>query len=58
MCIRDSSKSGVATVTVGADHGLTAGVTQIGFRTESIGLKCSTDNFNKAKFYPRVGIDP
>ena len=53
-----SSKSGVATVTVGADHGLTAGVTQIGFRTESIGLKCSTDNFNKAKFYPRVGKDP
>ena len=53
-----SSKSGVATVTVGANHGLTAGVTQIGFRTESIGLKCSTDNFNKAKFYPRVGKDP
>ena len=53
-----SSKSGVATVTVGTDHGLTAGVTQIGFRTESIGLKCSTDNFNKAKFYPRVGKDP
>lgn len=52
------SKSGVATVTVGADHGLTAGVTQIGFRTESIGLKCSTDNFNNAKFYPRVGKDP
>ena len=53
-----SSKSGVATVTVGTNHGLTAGVTQIGFRTESIGLKCSTDNFNKAKFYPRVGKDP
>ena len=53
-----SSKSGVATVTVGANHGLTAGVTQIGFRTESIGLKCSTDNFNKAKYYPRVGTDP
>ena len=53
-----SSKSGVATVTVGANHGLTAGVTQIGFRTESIGLKCSTDNFNHAKFYPRVGKDP
>ena len=53
-----SSKSGVATVTVGANHGLTAGVSQIGFRTESIGLKCSTDNFNKAKFYPRVGKDP
>ena len=53
-----SSKRGVATVTVGANHGLTAGVTQIGFRTESIGLKCSTDNFNKAKFYPRVGKDP
>ena len=53
-----SSKIGVATVTVGANHGLTAGVTQIGFRTESIGLKCSTDNFNKAKFYPRVGKDP
>ena len=53
-----SSKSGVATVTVGPDHGLTAGVTQIGFRTESIGLKCSTDNFNKAKYYPRVGKDP
>ena len=53
-----SSKSGVATVTVGADHGLTAGATQIGFRTESIGLKCSTDNFNKAKYYPRVGTDP
>ena len=53
-----SSKSGVATVTVGTDHGLTAGVTQIGLRTESIGLKCSTDNFNKAKFYPRVGKDP
>ena len=53
-----SSKSGVATVTVGTNHGLTAGVTQIGFRTESIGLKCSTDNFNKAKYYPRVGTDP
>jgi hypothetical protein len=53
-----SSKSGVATVTVGANHGLTAGATQIGFRTESIGLKCSTDNFNKAKYYPRVGTDP
>ena len=53
-----SSKSGVATVTVGTNHGLTAGVTQIGFRTESIGLKCSTDNFNKVKFYPRVGKDP
>ena len=53
-----SSKSGVATVTVGANHGLVAGVTQIGFRTESLGLKCSTDNFNKAKYYPRVGKDP
>ena len=52
-----SSKSGIATVTVGANHGLTTS-TQIGFRTESIGLKCSTDNFSKAKYYPRVGKDP
>ena len=43
---------------MGTNHGLTAGATQIGFRTESIGLKCSTDNFNKAKYYPRVGTDP
>lgn len=53
-----SSKSGVATVTVGANHGLTAGATQVGFKTESIALKCSTDNFNRAKSYPRVGKDP
>ena len=52
-----SSKSGVATVTVGANHGLTAGVTQVGFKTDSISIKCSTDNFNSAKAYPRSGVD-
>tara|TARA_B100001113_G_scaffold203650_1_gene167035 strand:+ start:5377 stop:7743 length:2367 start_codon:yes stop_codon:yes gene_type:complete len=52
-----SSKSGVATVTVGANHGLTAGVTQVGFKTDSISIKCSTDNFNSAKAYPRAGVD-
>ena len=52
-----SSKSGVATVTVGENHGLTAGVTQIGFKTDSISIKCSTDNFNSAKAYPRAGVD-
>ena len=52
-----SSKSGVATVTVGANHGLTAGATQVGFRTDSISIKCSTDNFNSAKAYPRSGVD-
>ena len=52
-----SSKSGVATVTVGANHGLTAGVTQVGFKTDSISIKCSTDNFNSAKTYPRSGVD-
>ena len=52
-----SSKSGVATVTVGANHGLTAGATQVGFRTDSISIKCSTDNFNSAKAYPRAGVD-
>ena len=48
-------KSGIMTVTVPEDHGIEAGVTQVGFATASLDFTCRSDNNNKVYSHPRVG---
>ena len=50
-----SPKSGIMTVTVPAGHGITAGVTQVGFATGSLAFTCASDHNNKIYYHPRSG---
>ena len=50
-----SPKAGIMTVTVPENHGITAGVTTVGFATASLNFTCRSDNNNKVYSHPRVG---
>ena len=50
-----SPKAGVMTVTVPTDHGITAGVTQVGFATGSLEFTCASDHNNLSYYHPRAG---
>ena len=50
-----SPKAGIMTVTIPADHGITAGATQVGFATGSLQFTCASDHNNKSYYHPRSG---